>query len=106
MNQYFINHPLQYMPRAPSFTNLKQNLPSSYSSYHLQQTQQLRPSNIHHPALPANILYYDKTSCIALSGTKHPLYHGRPFISTNQLSPTGRSSQLHLTHSMYVFYYK
>eukprot|EP01084_Bolivina_argentea_P026515 49322_1 len=77
------NHPIQYIPRNPSFSKLTHNGANSYSSYHLQQTQALRPSNIHHPSLPANILYYDNISGIAASGTthhcgtlyEHPLYH-------------------------------
>ncbi len=93
MNQHFINHPIQaIIPHIPSLSQLR-NLPASYSQYHLQQTEHLRPTDIY---------VYDQMGGmggIAVRGTtmhggggtiyEHPLYHGR--LAFANASPTGNN---------------
>ena len=97
LQKHFLNNPVSYgMNKVPSMSDLH-GLPMSYSSYHLQRQQELRPrmglptihANPQQMMMPAaSQMYhvYDQMGGVALGGTTHvggggtvyqnPLYHG------------------------------
>lgn len=93
LQKHFLNNPAPFgLPAAPSMSDLH-GLPVSYSSYHLQRQQELRP-RMGLPTVPQMMVspssqmyhVYDQLGSVAVGGSTHaggggtvyqnPLYHG------------------------------